>query len=303
VSDAVFVPQLHRRRALGHLFAGGCLVLTVGALTVLAVLLLRVVSVGWALVTRQFIESFPSVMNPETGGVRSPLWGSIWLIGLTTFIAVPVGVSAAVYLQEYARPSRLTRLIQLNIANLAGVPSIVYGILGLAVFIRWMHLGRSLLAGALTMALLILPVIIIATREALAAVPDSIRQAAYAVGATRWQVVRHHVLPGALPGIMTGVILALSRAIGEAAPLLMIGALTFVQSVPHYPTPDRLDLLHAPLRPFSALPLQIYNWSSQPQEVFHRLAAAGIIVLLALLLSMNALAIWIRSRQQRVRAW
>jgi phosphate transport system permease protein len=289
---------------MGRLFAAGCLVMTGVSLVVLAVLLTRVIGIGWPLVTRRFLSSFPSVLEPELGGVRSALWGSIWLIVLTAAVAVPVGVSAAVYLQEYARPSRFTRFIQLNIANLAGVPSIVYGILGLAVFIRWMQLGRSLLAAALTMALLILPVIIIATKEALAAVPDSIRQAAFAVGATRWQVVRHHVLPGALPGIMTGVILALSRAIGEAAPIIMIGALTFVQSVPHYAGyPPRLDLLGAPMRPFTALPLQIYNWSSQPQAVFHTLAAAGIIVLLVLLLSMNAVAIGIRSYHQRSRTW
>lgn len=288
----VFEPRLRRRRAIGYAFGSACLLLTVSGLVVLSVLLVRVLSVGWSLLTTRFLTSFPSIIHPEMGGIKSALWGSIYLIALTAAIAVPLGVGAAIYLNEYARRTRLTRFIELNIANLAGVPSIVYGILGLAVFIRWMHLGRSLIAGSLTMSLLILPVIIIACKEALAAVPDSLRQAAYAVGATRWQVVRHHVLPAALPGIMTGVILALSRAIGEAAPIIMVGALTFVHSVPR----GLLD-------PFSALPLQIYNWSSAPQPIFHRLAAAGIIVLLALLLSMNAVAIGIRSRQQRNQAW
>lgn len=284
----LFEPRLARRRAIGRLFAGLCLVTTFAALAFLAILLIQVIRQGASFVSLRFLTSLPSTLAPETGGIYSPLWGTIWVICLTGILAVPVGVAAAVYLEEYAPKNRLTRLIQLNIANLAGVPSIVYGILGLAVFIRMMHLGRSVLAGSLTMSLLVLPVIIIASREALAAVPDSIRQAAYALGATRWQVTRHHVLPAAIPGIMTGVILALSRAIGEAAPLIMIGALTYVAYVPR-------GLGDA----FTALPIQIYNWSSQPDPVFHQLAAAAIIVLLALLLSMNAVAIAIRSRQQR----
>jgi phosphate transport system permease protein len=263
-------------------------VTTFAALAFLAVLLIQIIGQGASFISLRFLTSLPSTLAPETGGIYSPLWGTIWVICLTGILAVPVGVAAAVYLEEYAPKNRLTRLIQLNIANLAGVPSIVYGILGLAVFIRMMHLGRSVLAGSLTMSLLVLPVIIIASRESLAAVPDSIRQAAYALGATRWQVTRYHVLPAAIPGIMTGVILALSRAIGEAAPLIMIGALTYVAYVPR-------GLGDA----FTALPIQIYNWSSQPDPVFHQLAAAAIIVLLALLLSMNAVAIAIRSRQQR----
>jgi phosphate transport system permease protein len=180
--------------------------------------------------------------------------------------------------------------VHLNIANLAGVPSIVYGILGLAMFVRFCHLGRSVLAGALTMSLLVLPVIIIAAREALTAVPDSTRHAAYALGATRWQVIWHHVLPAALPGICTGIILALSRAVGEAAPLMMIGALTYVAFVPA-----------GPLDTFTALPIQIYDWASRPQSDFHGLAAAAIVVLLAILLTMNALAIGLRSWYQGKR--
>jgi phosphate transport system permease protein len=199
-------------------------------------------------------------------------------------------VLASVYLEEYARPTRLTEFININIANLAGVPSIVYGMLGLAIFVRFFQLERSLLSGALTMSLLILPVIIIAAKEAIRAVPGSLRQAAFAVGATRWQVIRAHVLPSALPGILTGVILAISRAIGETAPLIMIGALTYVAFVPE-----------GPMDEFTALPIQIFNWTSRPQEEFHELASAGIVVLLLVLLMMNALAVYIRYRGTRAK--
>jgi phosphate transport system permease protein len=203
-----------------------------------------------------------------------------------------VGVAAAIYLEEFGGRGKLSAFIDINIANLAGVPSIVYGILGLAIFVRWFSLQRSVLAGALTMSLLILPVIIMSSREAIRAVPHSIRQAALALGATPWQTVRHHVLPAALPGILTGLILALSRAIGETAPLIMIGALTYVAFVPS-----------GPMDAFTALPIQIFNWASRPQAEFHQLAAAGIVVLLAVLLIMNAAAIIIRHRSQRDRAW
>jgi phosphate transport system permease protein len=199
-----------------------------------------------------------------------------------------VGVAAAIYLEEYAPKGRLSRFIEVNIANLAGVPSIVYGILGLAIFVRWMAMGRSVLAGSLTMSLLILPIIIIASREAIRAVPGSIRLAAFAVGATRWQTVRDHVLPGALPGILTGVILALSRAIGESAPMIMIGALAYVAFTPK-----------GPMDAFMPLPIQIFNWAARPQQEFHQLAAAGIVVLLGVLLLMNATAVFIRYRSQR----
>jgi phosphate transport system permease protein len=201
-------------------------------------------------------------------------------------------VGAAVYLEEYSKKTRFTRIIEINISNLAGVPSIVYGILGLAFFVRGLMLGRSLLAGALTLALLILPIIIISSQEAIRAVPGSIREASYALGATKWQTIRNHVLPAALPGILTGNILALSRAIGEAAPLIMIGALTFVAFTPQ-----------SPLDPFTALPIQIFNWASRPKTEFQSLAAAGILVLLFLLLAMNAAAIIIRNKYQRYLRW
>ena len=204
---------------------------------------------------------------------------------IAMLVSIPVSVGAAIYLEEYAKPGRVSTFITINSANLAGVPSIVYGIIGLAIFVRFFGLDRSVLAGAMTMSLLILPVIIIASREAIKAVPSSLRQVAFALGATRWQVTRDHVLPQAMPGILTGVILALSRAIGETAPLIMIGALTYIAFVPE-----------GPMDEFTALPIQIYNWTSRPQEAFHELASAGIIVLLLVLLIMNATAVWIRYR-------
>ena len=214
----------HRKAAV---FRGFCFGVTLFAIAILCVLIYEVSSLGLPWLDAQFLSSFPSRF-PEKAGIKSALVGTLWLISLTAAISIPVGVLAAVYLEAYARPTRLTGFINLNIANLAGVPSIVYGILGLAIFVRFFALERSVISGALTMSLLILPVIIIASREAIKAVPGSLRQAAYAVGATRWQVVRTHVLPSALPGILTGVILAISRAIGETAPLIMIGALTYV---------------------------------------------------------------------------
>jgi len=290
VSHADFDPRLLRRRQIGVFFATVCGLMVVAAVVVLGVLLASVAQQGAHWVSWEFLNRFPSRINPERAGVKSALFGTTWLIGLTAAISVPMGMAAAVYLHEYARKSKVTRFIELNIANLAGVPSIVYGILGLAVFIRLCDLGRSVIAGALTLSLLILPVVIIASREALAAVPDSIRKAAFGLGATRWQVVRSHVLPAAVPGMMTGVILALSRAIGEAAPLIMIGALTFIAFVPEGPM-DR----------FTAMPIQIYNWCDEPDAIFQELAGAGILVLLGMLLPMNAVAVGIRAWHQRRR--
>ncbi|MBL6689016.1 MAG: phosphate ABC transporter permease PstA [Pseudomonadales bacterium] len=261
-----------------------CVGVTGFAVAILAVLIFQVTSLGLPWLDMQFLDSFPSRF-PEKAGIKSALAGTLWLISLTAMISIPVGVLAAVYLEEYAPPNRVTEFINVNIANLAGVPSIVYGILGLAIFVRFFALERSVISGALTMSLLILPVIIISSKEAIKAVPSSLRQAAYAVGATRWQVVRSHVLPAALPGVLTGVILAASRAIGETAPLIMIGALTFVAFTPE-----------GPMDEFTALPIQIFNWTSRPQEEFHELASAGIIVLLAVLLMMNAIAVLIRHR-------
>ena len=279
--------RLRRRHATTRYFRLLCAAVAWAGIVILAVLLFHVTREGIRWLDLQFLTEFPSRF-PEQAGIKSALWGTVWLITLTAGISIPVGVAAAIYLEEFSPKDRLSQLIEVNIGNLAGVPSIVYGILGLVLFVRFLALGRSVLAGSLTMTLLILPVIIIAAREALRAVPDSIRQAAFALGATRWQAVRAQVLPVALPGILTGVILALSRAIGETAPLVMIGALTYVAFVPE-----------GPMDAFTALPIQIFNWASRPQEDFHQLAAAGIIVLLVTLLLMNATAVWIRQRAER----
>jgi len=228
------------------------------------------------------LTDFPS-RHPSKAGLKSAIVGSIWLLALTALFAIPIGISSAVYLEEFAAKNRVNRFIEVNIANLAGVPSIVYGILGLAVFVRGADFGRSVL---------VLPVIIIAAREALKAVPDSLRASAFALGGTRWQVTQHHVLPAALPGILTGVILAMSRAIGETAPMIMIGALSYVAFVPRGPMDD-----------FTVLPIQIFNWIAMPQEEFHMLGACGILVLLTILLLMNATAIFIRHRAQKEIRW
>lgn len=275
----------------GRVFEYACLASTLIALSLLLLLLWDAWDKGSPWLSFRFLDSFPSRF-PEQAGIKSALWGSVWLMLLTAAISIPLGIGAAVYLEEYAEKTVLARIIEINISNLAGVPSIVYGILGLALFVRGLALGRSLLAGALTMALLILPIIIISSQEAIRAVPSSIREASHALGATKWQTVRFHVLPAALPGILTGNILALSRAVGEAAPLIMIGALTFIAFTPE-----------SPLDPFTALPIQIFNWASRPKAEFQELAAAGILVLLALLLTMNAAAIMIRNKYQKYLKW
>ena len=267
----------------------GLLVLAL-ALGALAALLADVLSDGTSRLSWQFLTSYPS-RRAEQAGILPALVGSIYVITLTALIAVPLGVAAAVYLEEYGTQSRVARIVEINIANLAGVPSIIYGLLGLGLFVRMMAMGRSVLAGAATLALLALPVVILSTREALRAVPKSLREGSYALGATRWQTIWHQVLPSALPGILTGLILALSRAIGETAPLITIGALTYVPFLPD-----------GVWSPFTVLPIQIFNWVSRPQAGFLENAAAGILVLLALLVAMNATAIVIRDRLQRQRS-
>jgi phosphate transport system permease protein len=259
------------------------------ALAALGALLYDIVSDGLGRVSWQFLTSPPS-SRASQAGIYPALIGSIWIMTLTAILAVPLGIAAAVYLEEYGGSGRWSRLIEVNIANLAGVPSIIYGLLGLALFVRAMGFGRSVIAGAATLALLVLPVVILATREALRTVPKSIREGSYALGATKWQTIWNQVLPGALPGILTGLILALSRAVGETAPLIAIGALTYVPFAP-----DGL------LSPFTVLPIQIFNWVSRPQAAFAENAAAGIIVLLVMLLTMNAVAIVLRDRFQRAR--
>jgi phosphate transport system permease protein len=266
------------------------LIVMVGVAVVgLIVLLTYVLTKGWPRLNSDLFRNFPS-SNPELAGARSAIFGTLWIMGLTALFTIPLGVGAATYLEEFAPKDRwYTRLIELNIQNLAAVPSIVFGILGLAFVVRgFLDLGPVLLSGAIILSLVVLPTVIIAAREALRAVPPSIREGAMALGATRWQAVSRQVLPPSIPGIATGIILGLSRAIGEAAPLLLVGALTFVPF-----TPTGLDSR------FTVLPVQIFNWVARPQEEFDVLAGAAIIVLLAILLSMNAVAIWLRNRYAR----
>lgn len=276
--------RLARDNVFAALFAGS---VVIGVL-VLAWLLIEVFidSVGW--LDWQFLSSYSS-RHPDQAGVLAPIAGTFWVIILTAVMTVPVGVATAVYLEEFAPDNRITRLIQLNISNLAGVPSVVYGLLGLAIFVQYLFDGqRSLLAGALTLSLLVMPIVIIASQEAIRAVPPSHRDAAYAMGATRWQVVKMVVLPQAVPSIMSGIILAMSRAIGETAPILVVSSLVFITYVPTSPF-DR----------FTVLPLQIVTWVSQPQDDFRHIAAAAIVILLIMLLTMNATAIYIRAKFQR----
>jgi phosphate transport system permease protein len=275
-------------RSLGTLVFQTALMMSlfIGILT-LVVLLADVFRDGIGRLNGDFVSSLPSRFALRAG-IKPALFGSLWLMGLVALISFPLGVGAAVYLEEFAPRNRFTRIIEVNIANLAAVPSVIYGLLGLAVFVRFMNMGRSILAGAMTLVLLVLPVIIVASREALRAVPPSIREGALAVGATQLQTVWRQTLPAALPGTLTGVILGLSRAIGETAPLITMGALTFVNFTPS-----------GPLDRFTALPIQIYNWVDRPQTEFHRAAAAGIIVLLGMLLTMNAIAIFMRNRYEK----
>ncbi len=284
--DEEFSSFLHRRQRLGKAFEWICLAAVTTGLFVLCVLLADTFLDGLPWLRPQLFTQFPSRF-PEESGLRSALQGTLWMISLTALISFPLGVGSAIYLEEYAPDNRLTRLIEVNISNLAGVPSVIYGLLGLGVFVRTFALGRSIMAGALTMTIVILPTIIVASREAIRAVPRSLRQASLALGATRWQTVSNHVIPYALPGILTGLILALSRAIGETAPLITIGALTYI----------RFDL-KGPMDIFTVLPIQIFNWISLPQDEYQRLAAAGIVILLVVLLGMNTAAIILRNRLQ-----
>ena len=267
-------------------FYGVCLVCVCVGIVALGTLLIQIISDGWSWLTWHFLSDYPS-RHPEEAGMMSAIFGTWWGMAMTGIFAVPVGIGSAMFLEEYAPKNKLMQIVEINLANLAGVPSIVYGLLGLAVFVYWMNIGRTALAGSLTLALLVLPVIILASREAVRAVPNAHREAAYALGADKWQVIRMVVFPGAFPGILTGSILALSRAIGEAAPVIAISALVYITFVPTSPM-DR----------FTVMPIQIYNWVSRPQEEFQNLAAAGIIVLLVVLLSMNALAIFLRNKYQ-----
>lgn len=323
------------------LFTSVCWLATWSSVAVLAVLLAAVFYQAFGWLDWQFLTSFDS-RRPEKAGILAGVLGTLWLIVLTTLFSVPIGVGAAIYLEEYAPDTFLTRMIRTNLANLAGVPSIVYGILGLTAFVRMFGLfgrdgylsqalgfpiegffwsehynsyliplpfGRVVMAGAMTLTLLALPVIIIASQEALRAVPASIRHASLALGATRWQTIRFQVLPAAVPGIMTGVILALSRAIGETAPLVMLGAMTFVYFAPgdvdsvSFLVEHPEGLVKAPFDTFTAIPIQIFNWVRQAKPEFKNVAAAGIVVLLLILLLLNAIAVYLRHRSSRHLHW
>lgn len=252
----------------------------------------------------QFMTSFPSRFA-ERSGILSSWVGSLLIMLVTGCTAVPLGIAAGVYLEEYGRKGRLNQFIEINIANLAGVPSIIYGLMAIGIFVYMLDFGRSILTGGLTLAVLILPIVIVATREALRTIPTHIREAAYALGATKWQVIRHHLLPYSLGGISTGVIIALSRAIGETAPLITIGALTFIGFLPQSPFKDEFPFVSFDWldSPFSVLPIQMFNWTSRPQPEFHKIAAATGVVLIAITLSMNAVAIVVRYRARKRIKW
>jgi len=264
---------------------------TLFGLLMLGVFLFSVLQSGIHRLDLQFFTSLPS-RKPEEAGILIPLLGTIWIMVLTSLISIPLGVASGIYLEEYGKKNRLASLIEINITNLAGVPSIIYGLLALEIFVRILGLGKSLLAGSLTLALLILPIIIVATREALKAVPKTIREASYALGATKWQTTWFQILPASSGGIVTGVILAISRAIGETAPLIVIGAMLYITTIPSSPMDD-----------FSVLPIQIFNWLSRPQKGFIINATAAIIVLLAITFILNGIAISLRNRWQKKVKW
>ncbi len=254
-------------------------------LVMLAIFISSIFIEGISRIDWGFLSNFPS-RNPAKAGILSALAGTLWIIVMTALAAIPIGIGAAIYLEEFAKKTRLGKLIEINITNLAGVPSIIYGLLGLEIFGRVFNLGGSILTGAFTLALLILPIIIVATREAIKAVPSSLREASYALGSSKWQTVKMTVIPSASSGIITGIIIAISRAIGEAAPLIVVGALAYVPFVPTSPTSD-----------FTVLPIQIFNWVSRPQEAFIVNASAGIIILLGITFMLNAFAVYLRIKR------
>ncbi|MFH7245367.1 MAG: phosphate ABC transporter permease PstA [Spirulina sp.] len=294
IDQASVLSALSRRKLIDQVVKYLSLAAVIFSLSVLAVLLIDVLIDGLPVINWNFLTTFPS-RRPEEAGLVSALVGTIWVMVLVALFTFPIGVGAGIFLEEFVSDTWFAKAIEINISNLAGVPSIIYGLLGLQVFVRVMFpitQGRTILSGALTLSLLVLPIVIIATRESLRAIPGSLRQAGFALGATRWQVVRAHILPLAFPGILTGVILALSRAIGETAPLITIGALTYIPFLPELS-------LRGLQSPFTVLPIQIFNWVSRPQPAFHDLSAGAIIVLMVILLTMNSLAIYLRNRFQK----
>lgn len=291
IASGEFRPRVASRQLAGRIWKWVFFGSTALAIILLGMLLWSIIEPGWSWLSWNLITNPPS-RYAEKAGMNPAIWGSIWVVlgsGLTAFI---LGLGTAVYLEEYAAKGRFNDFIQTNISNLAGVPSIVYGLLGLVLFVDWLNMGRSLIAGTFTMALLILPVVVISSREAIRAVPSSLREASYGLGATRWQTVQNHVLPAAFPGVLTGMILAMSRAIGETAPLLVVGGASQVLWRPD-----------GPFSTFMVMPLQIYNWTGRPQKDFEHLAGAAIIVLMIILLLMNSLAIGLRQHFSKKAQW
>jgi len=279
--------SIQKNRLKDQLFKIWGITCTLFGLVLLAIFIGDILIDGIGRIDWGFITDLPS-RKAEKSGIYTALMGSVWILILTTLIAFPVGVAAGVYLEEYGKKNRLSAILEINISNLAGVPSIIYGLLGLEVFVRIMDLGASVLAGSLTLSLLILPIIIVATREAIKAVPKSIRDASYALGASKWQTIWNQILPASGGGILTGVILALSRAVGETAPLIVVGALAYVPFAPTNPMDE-----------FSVLPIQIFNWISRPQHGFIENAAAAIIILLLITFIMNGVAVYFRNKWQK----
>lgn len=285
--DQSTLRNIKRRKIKNSIVKYLFLLCTLFGIVVLIVLLKQILATGLKHLDLKFLTSFPS-RTASKAGIKSALVGSLWVILLTGLFSFPLGVGTAIYLEEYAKKNWFNKLLQINISNLAGIPSIVYGMLGLSVFVKGLRFGTSILSGSLTLTLLILPVIIISSQEAIKSVPDTLRQGSLALGVTKWQTITGVVLPYSLPGILTGCILAISRALGEAAPLIMVGAVGYIAFLPK-------GLLDS----FTALPIQIYNWTSRPQAEFQEIAAAGIIVLMAVLLTFNAIAVVVRNKYQK----
>jgi len=287
LNDALVMKRMGSRLKFNKIWKAIFIIATSFALLSLVVLLFRIFSQGLGYLNFDFLTNFASRI-PENAGIKAALVGSLWLMAVVAPVSIILGVSTAIYLEEYAKKNKLNDFIRMNISNLAGVPSIVFGLLGLTIFVRLMDLGKSILAAGFTMSLLILPVIIVAAQEAIRAVPNEQREASYGMGATKWQTIVRVVLPAAIPGILTGSILALSRAIGETAPLVVIGIPVILQFLP-------TGILDS----FTALPMQIFDWAKRPQEEFQFVAAAGIIVLMTVLVFMNSIAVFIRNKFQK----
>lgn len=279
--------SIRKNRILDQAFKFWGIACTLLGLVLLAIFIGSILVDGIQRIDWSFITNLPS-RTAAKAGIYTALMGSVWVLVLTTIIALPVGIAAAIYLEEYAKKNRFASILEVNISNLAGVPSIIYGLLGLEIFVRVLQMGSSILAGSFTLALLILPIVIVSTREAIKAVPKSIRDASYALGASKWQTVSQQLLPASFGGILTGIILALSRAVGETAPLIVIGALAYVPFAPTSPMDD-----------FSVLPIQIFNWISRPQHGFEVNAAAAIIILLLITFIMNGIAVYFRNKWQK----